>query len=169
MASRGRQKKAIRKKPKSDRGVGKRPLESGSITGPEVPSSGGVLAKHLGLNAEEHVRDCAKALLRWPTIADDARSFDPAIETQPFLVFSDSLVACGNTPFNSRALVHTTKAPVLSAEECKDIIQEAEDVGRVHGWEVMRQCILMYDGVFSNFVLFCSHATLCKAARMNCI
>ena len=84
------------------------------------------------LNARSHRHECEACLRAWPTIASapSCRS----IATTPRLVGSDALVAPGNAPFGSRALVHATVEPVLAPETCADIIAEAEERAAADGW-----------------------------------
>ena len=84
------------------------------------------------LNARSHRHECEACLRAWPTIASAPSR--RSIATTPRLVGSDALVAPGNAPFGSRALVHATVEPVLAPETCADIIAEAEERAAADGW-----------------------------------
>jgi hypothetical protein len=93
-----------------------------------------VLKQHLKLNTEEHTRECAGGLLLWPTSAKVCEATVKTVATLQHKVHIDSLISPGNAPFKTCSLVHVTEAPVLSAESCRLIIDEAESAASKNGW-----------------------------------
>jgi len=91
-----------------------------------------LLVNEKALSTAAHESECADGLLQWPSIAAAAGAVPVA--TTPHHVHSDSLFSAGNVPHGTRALVHVTNEPLLSADACVAIVGEAEARGDASGW-----------------------------------
>ena len=121
-------------------------------------SSHATLSYELAVNAKEHENECSSALKQWPTIAHTYCAHEPLGTTTANHVHSSSLISPDNRPFHSRALVHVTDSPLLSAADCAAIIEEAERLGLERGWRsryTLQVRICKSDSASGKFVARC--------------